>query len=245
MFGDRMPDPRIKAMFENRRNSVRSVFLSSMLLVIFLFVVIPAFAATHETATGTKTTKQRPPRVIYILVFNKIDRPVVKKILPEISRQFFGLPVRLLPAAGKENPDWTERTRGQAQAETVIASVRKDLPPDGLRIAALVTVDLYTGRFPYVFGAGDPKSGAAVLSTFRLRTPEKLKYQDRLLKGLVHELIHTFGLTHCIYPTCVMYFTPSLSDFDYKPVGPCNTCRGKLRRALLELLPDEPRLKAP
>jgi archaemetzincin len=211
---------------------------------VFVGIVIAIFCLINFADIVRATDHSSPPRTIYIQVYDKDLYPIVKQMLPEISKQYFGLPVKLMSMVGHQRPGWIEKNRKQARAETVIADVRKNMPRDGMRIVGLVNVDLYTGRTPWIFGVGDPKTGAAIVSTFRLRTSEKSRFRERLLTGIVHELGHTFGLIHCNYPrNCVMGFTSSLADYDYKPAQFCNTCREKLRRAIESALPDEPGVK--
>jgi len=40
----------------------------------------------------------------------------------------------------------------------------------------------------------------------------------------LHELGHTFGLTHCSDPKCVMYFSNSVRNIDMKTDNLCSSC---------------------
>jgi archaemetzincin len=51
---------------------------------------------------------------------------------------------------------------------------------------------------------------------------------DRTIKEAVHELGHTFGLEHCENARCVMHFSNSLADTDWKQAKFCSQCRPKL-----------------
>ncbi len=50
----------------------------------------------------------------------------------------------------------------------------------------------------------------------------------RALKEAVHELGHTYYLSHCADAKCVMYFSNSLADTDIKGAGFCKRCQQRL-----------------
>jgi archaemetzincin len=94
-------------------------------------------------------------------------------------------------------------------------------------------VDLYSkGRnnrdLNFVFGQAQILGKAAVISLYRLKG-EKEVYHLRALKEAVHELGHTMGLRHCHDKICVMHFSDSLDDTDFKEAAFCETCLGKLK----------------
>lgn len=102
------------------------------------------------------------------------------------------------------------------------------------RILGVVDVDLYAPGLNFVFGEADVSSGAAVISLTRLRQEFYGRHQDkgifhiRAAKEAVHEVGHTYGLSHCPDPRCVMHFSISIRDTDIKGPGFCNRCRFKL-----------------
>jgi len=60
--------------------------------------------------------------------------------------------------------------------------------------------------------------------------PDKGLFRERILKEAVHELGHTFGLSHCSSPSCVMFFSNSLPGTDRKKSDFCPECRRRLLR---------------
>jgi len=46
--------------------------------------------------------------------------------------------------------------------------------------------------------------------------PPKVVFQERVLKEIVRELGHTFGLFHCIDLDCVMHSSTFVEDIDQK-----------------------------
>nr|WP_243666411.1 matrixin family metalloprotease [Vulcanisaeta sp. JCM 16159] len=53
-----------------------------------------------------------------------------------------------------------------------------------------------------------------------------------MLKEVLHELGHSFGLDHCADPRCVMYFSNTIEDTDRKGPGYCQRCMARLRSLL-------------
>jgi archaemetzincin len=70
----------------------------------------------------------------------------------------------------------------------------------------------------------------AVISLMRLRIgADKETFRRRAVKEAVHELGHTFGLSHCASPRCVMRFSNSLADTDRKGSEWCELCEQELQ----------------
>ncbi|WP_297067958.1 peptidase M54 [Thermococcus sp.] len=58
-------------------------------------------------------------------------------------------------------------------------------------------------------------------------------FKDRLLKGVLHEVGHSFGLDHC-HNRCVMNSPASMEEWDLRVPDYCDDCMAKLRAALKE-----------
>jgi len=102
----------------------------------------------------------------------------------------------------------------------------------------IVDADLYAGELNFVFGEATLNGDSAIISLYRLRpefyssSADEELFRARVLKEAVHELGHTFGLTHCRNPECVMHFSNSIMDTDLKSAEPCSACQVKLFRRL-------------
>ncbi len=85
----------------------------------------------------------------------------------------------------------------------------------------LVTdVDLYTPGLNFIFGYGPGPH--AIISISRLKGD---LLTERMIKEAVHELGHVFSLGHCPNPSCVMHFSNSLQDTDFKRKEFCSNCQ--------------------
>lgn len=114
--------------------------------------------------------------------------------------------------------------RGQFDGNVLL----QRLPDKGDITLGVIDKDTYVNGLNFIFGlAGGNK---ALISLYRLR-PEfygSPKDEDlfrlRALKESIHELGHVFGLRHCPDRRCIMHFSNSISDTDYKDWRYCSSC---------------------
>ena len=124
--------------------------------------------------------------------------------------------------------------RQQYLASNLLATLSNSPRERNERIVGIVDVDLYAPRLNFAFGEADIVSRTAIISLCRLRqefyglTSDKALFIERATKEIVHELGHTFGLNDCPNAKCVMHFSNSLADTDYKEVNCCNKCQPKI-----------------
>jgi archaemetzincin len=121
---------------------------------------------------------------------------------------------------------WNAR-REQYLADTILAQVNVG---EAARALAIADLDLYVPDLNFVFGLADRAGARAIIALPRLRQsfygwPENVPlFRERAIKEAVHELGHTFGLGHCRDRRCVMAFSNSLADTDYKGQEFCERC---------------------
>jgi archaemetzincin len=91
-------------------------------------------------------------------------------------------------------------------------------------------VDLYAPHLNFVFGEASVSSPVAIFSLARLNPeaygedPDPSLLLRRALKEAIHELGHVFGLRHCENQSCVMWFSNTLSETDWKGTDFCPHC---------------------
>jgi archaemetzincin len=132
-------------------------------------------------------------------------------------------------------------SRKQYDAEILLRDLRKfaGSGSEGLTVF-VIREDIFAGSMNFVFGLAS--GNACVVSTARLDPrfygkPDDLKkageiFKERLVKEVVHELGHSMGLPHCQDKRCVMVFSTSINDVDYKGRDFCEGCKKVLKTYL-------------
>lgn len=158
-----------------------------------------------------------------ILPFGDVEREVLGMLERRLA--FFPFNITVLDNAEvpKEGYD-TYRNQFRASPFLDIAGEQS-----GDRVLGVTEVDLYSGSLNFVFGQAQILGKAAVISLFRLRGAKEA-FHLRAFKEAVHELGHTMGLGHCENESCVMHFSNTLADTDFKNAEFCKTCMGKMKR---------------
>lgn len=163
---------------------------------------------------------------ILIIPVGEIESEVLSHLCSALSAIFNRA---IQPGARLPHPEYALNVkRRQYAAGEILAR----LPGSALGVTDL---DLYVPQLNFVFGLADPVNQRAVIALRRLRQefyglPEDRElFLGRVVKEAVHELGHTCGLSHCPNRRCVMAFSNSLADTDYKGQAFCQRCSSKLK----------------
>jgi archaemetzincin len=144
-------------------------------------------------------------------------------------------PIRRLPTLGVPEGAYDEG-RGQYQSVEIMKVVARSRPSDAARILGVTEVDLAIPMLTFVFGQAQLDGPVAVLSLRRLRQEfyglrgEEELLRERVVKEALHELGHTFGLTHCLEPKCAMSLATHIGLVDKKEERYCAHCGEQLAR---------------
>jgi len=104
----------------------------------------------------------------------------------------------------------------------IVSATRAEGGDGGLGVTS---VDLFVPELNFVFGLANYASRVCVISLARLDHPDRDVFVLRSIKEAVHELGHALlGLKHCPDKRCVMAFSNSLADTDYKDPTFCPRC---------------------
>ncbi len=195
-----------------------------MILVTLTLVWMAFFVANLDAEERT-----RDPGILLVPV-GKVEEGTLEKLRMELGKALTR-PISLGPALPE--PDYAlSAARRQCWSTAILKTLLGQRDYSAFeKVLGIVDHDLYVPELNFVFG--EASSRAAVISLTRLRqsfygSPEDSGlFHRRVLTEAGHELGHTYGLSHCENPRCVMFFSNRLSDTDRKGPGFCPKCRGR------------------
>ncbi|MFX0019439.1 MAG: archaemetzincin [Promethearchaeota archaeon] len=174
---------------------------------------------------------------ILLLKIGQVDKLILVKLKKNLEWVFkdFRIKVRILPNELDLKNSYYHLEKKKYNANRIIEAMNEYLLDyDFFRVLGILNEDIYSGTFNFIFGCADGIiSKIALISVTRLdevfysRTEDKSLFEKRILKEAIHELGHTFGLSHC-QSHCVMQFSNSLMEADNKPIRFCKDCLQKL-----------------
>src|SRR5262249_12154156 len=161
----------------------------------------------------------RKPTIAVALI-GDATRGWIEELAP-ILRETFAAEIVAAPPLGLPASAWNA-SRRQYLSTQLLDALASTKRPDWERLLGIADVDLYVPDLNFVFGEADRRRGAAVFSLARLRAgADEALFRRRAATEAVHELGHTYGLAHCDKPSCVMWFSNTLSESDRKGTRFC------------------------
>ncbi len=150
---------------------------------------------------------------LYVVPLGQIETDLLNH-LKQALWQKYGLPVSVAPMQATAGETF-DRFRSQYNASLIISKLCRLNVGNFGKVLGVLDEDIFASGLNYVFGQAQLEGRCAVISLYRLRDNRPL-LKERVVKEAVHELGHTFGLTHCSDPECVMFFSSTLGDTDRK-----------------------------
>ena len=168
------------------------------------------------------------PRCVTICAVGSVDASLLEHLAGYIAARC-GLTCKI--AASMESPEFAyNETRGQYNSKLILKHLLRQCPSDTLRFIGITPVDLYVPILKFVFGLAQIEGQCSIISLHRLypkfygQPPNPNLVLDRLTKTALHELGHTFGITHCRDRRCVMYSSTRIEHTDFKQPDFCFSC---------------------
>jgi archaemetzincin len=125
--------------------------------------------------------------------------------------------------------------RAQYSSPVLLQELAGCVADDTLRLLGITERDIFMPALTFVFGQAQLGGKVALVSLARLRQEfyripaDPLMCMERACKEAMHELGHTFGLTHCAERTCVMSLSHTIQHVDLKAAGFCRSCATLIR----------------
>jgi len=173
-------------------------------------------------------------RTLYVLPVGDVPARVLDWI-DEIAADWFPLPARRLPMIPVP-PEAYDKMRAQYQSAEIMKAVTRNAPKDAIRVLGITEADLAIPTLTFLFGQAQLDGTIALVSLARLRQefyglePDEALLRERLVKEVLHEMGHTFGLTHCHDPKCVMSLATHVGLVDRKDQQYCMNCGIRIAR---------------
>ncbi len=167
---------------------------------------------------------------IRVVPIGEIERGMLDVVRTALAREYrtqCALEPRAIDPGFAYYPD-----RDQYHSTVLVEHLTK-VETGGARLMGVAGVDLFIPILTFVFGEAQLGGSCAVVSYHRLSQPfyglppDEALLKDRLAKEAVHEMGHTFGLTHCDDYDCVMAASHAVEWLDVKGGSLCPDCRDR------------------
>jgi len=156
--------------------------------------------------------------------------PVKREDLNHLAAALSARGISVAIAAEQPIPPNAFNSRRQQCRADAFFVIARNQPRE--RVLAITNYDLYSESLNFVFGLAESFGKCAVISLFRLRIGvDEEGFHRRMVKEAIHEIGHMLGLSHCVKPTCVMFFSNALVHTDRKKTSWCEGCEKKLQRS--------------
>ena len=176
-------------------------------------------------------TRSPAPIAVWWIGEGAFDPDLLGTVRDRLAQEFAR---EIVVVNGPARPVGTrDARRGQHASRAVLTWLLGQVAP-GERVLGITDVDLFIPVLTFVFGEAQLEGTAAVVSMARLVDhAEPRRTAWRLATEAVHELGHTFGLTHCgsldgtgrSAAPCVMSRSVSVRAVDEKSPRLCPECR--------------------
>lgn len=170
---------------------------------------------------------------ITLVSFGRFESLFLEQLAEAVNNEF-KYPVKIIETF-IDLTKYYDPTRRQYDGNRILKEVVSFNSYNSIKTIGLFEIDLFIPILTYIFGQAYLNGQNGIASTYRLSNeryglkPDEKILIDRFQKVVIHELGHTFGLKHCIIPTCVMRSGNYVEDLDQKGSSFCNKCKDLIK----------------
>jgi archaemetzincin len=169
---------------------------------------------------------------ITLISFGYFEYELLEKILNDVENEFS---VQVRTKEGfLDLTEYYDPSRNQYDGNKLLKIIDLRFVSDNEKILGLFNVDLFIPILTFIFGQAYLNGRCGIVSVYRLKNErygliaDEQVFLDRFRKEVIHELGHTFGLIHCLNPSCVMRSGTYVEDIDQKSHHLCMKCKWQL-----------------
>ncbi|MGA9642736.1 MAG: archaemetzincin family Zn-dependent metalloprotease [Terriglobales bacterium] len=170
-------------------------------------------------------------KMLDLLPIGDLDARLLQSLAPALANSF-RIPCRIRDA--RLDPQFAfHPERGQHHSSEILQAMQRYANEGAWRVLGVTSVDLYIPILTFVFGEAQMGGPCAVVSYHRLMQqfyglpPDPNLLVERLVKESVHEVGHTFDLTHCRDYSCAMAPSHAVEWIDLKETSLCGDCEAR------------------
>ena len=174
------------------------------------------------------TQKANAPLKIGILYYTTIDKNLKKELEQNILATY-KCTVTEIKGIAKMPVEAYYKPRNRYRASKLLNSIDQYSRYD--KIVGITASDISSIKDNIydwgIMGLADSPGRACVISTFRIKTPNKILFKERFIKVALHELGHTMGLPHCSFSkSCFMEAAEgTIKSVDRETKNLCSNCK--------------------
>ena len=175
-------------------------------------------------------------KTLDLLPIGDLDARILQNLRRALADSF-RIPSRILDA--RLDPRLAfHPERGQYHSSELLRAMQPYAANGAWRVLGVTAVDLYIPILTFVFGEAQMGGPCAIVSFHRLSQefyglpPDPDLLSGRLIKEAVHEVGHTFDLTHCDDYSCAMAPSHAVEWIDLKEATFCSNCQARALEAV-------------
>jgi len=184
----------------------------------------------------------RITRKLYLLPLGDVSGGPDPSVLCDLLHRWFSLEVCVMPALPESKIKALERDENGAgygpqiecpSAHSLLFAIK---PKDAFAVIGYTMEDICNTSkgFAFLFGQARLDLSVAIFSFARYSDdlPTSARFLRRCGMVLCHEIMHLFGIKHCVYACCLMNGSNSLEESESRPFAACPVDLRKLQLTL-------------